>query len=111
MTAALVDFVQAAGTLLLVPAAVLVLRRRRLVRAFTIADAFAPDTALPASPARGRIDAWLMARLAAAGVFRQAGNAWWLDRDTWDRYRTSRRRRGLCVAAALLALVALLAGG
>ena len=87
---------------------VLVVTRRRFVRAFEQARAFVPDRAIP--PPAGPLSGWWQARLAAASVLSEARDGrLWLDRRAWQAYRDTRRRRALRVLAVLLVVVGTLA--
>jgi hypothetical protein len=99
-----VDVVRVLAPLLMIGTSVLLASRRRVVRTFDRANADAPERAVaPAS--RRPMDGWWLRRLERAGVLvPAAAGAYWLRRQVWADYRAARRRRGLAIAAALVAL-------
>ena len=101
----LVDLLRAVGPLLAVLAVVLLRARRRIVQPFQDAAAFTHAEAISLPESSGRMSAWWQARLSASGVLHAtANNRHWFDRDAWERYRASRRRRAL--TATFVAVVA-----
>jgi hypothetical protein len=82
---------------------VLLVTRRRFIRAFERAHAFVPDRAIP--PPVGPLAGWWHSRLTAAGVIREQRNGrLWLDRHGWQSYRSLRRRRALVDLALMLVI-------
>lgn len=86
-----------------IAALVLVMTRRRLLRALRAKDADAPDRAIPIEGSG--LSAWWLKRLTAEGVFRRTpAGLYWLDREAYRRYR---RVRIIRVAVILVAAAAL----
>jgi len=106
----MLEVIQALSPVLLLLALGLTGVRRRLVRQFTKASAFSEAAAIAPSRVRGLYEWWLK-RPARASVLRRApSDRWWLDRDAFSQYRSTRRRRALVVFAAVLAVVLIARG-
>lgn len=102
-----VDFMRVLAPIAMIGVSVVLASRRRVIRTFERAAADAPDRAT--SPGRLRpMDAWWLRRLERAGVLAATpGEAYWIRRQAWADYRAARRRRGIAIAGAVIALGAL----
>lgn len=103
----MVDAARVLAPILMIGVSVLLASRRWVVRTLERAGADAPERAV-APAARRPMDRWWLRRLERAGVLvPAAAGAYWLQRQAWADYRAARRRRGLAVASAIVALGAL----
>lgn len=104
----LVEVLQVVAPLIAILAALSRRAERRLVERLRGGSALTAATAIAFAPA-GRLERWRLGRLARAGAVRDAGpGTAYLDEDSYQVYRRTRRRRALVVLAAVLALVAAL---
>ena len=102
-----VDAARLLAPIAMIGVSVLLASRRRVVRTFERANADAPERAIAAGPPR-RMDGWWLRRLERAGVLAAApGGTYWIRWQAWADYGAARRRRGIALAAAVIALGAL----
>ena len=85
-------------------AAVILIRRRRLVRRFQAAGATSPDRAITLESIHER-HSWIFERMARQGVFLSAGpQLFYMDEPAALLYQQAARRRAIGMAAFFLIL-------
>lgn len=89
-------------------AAVIVIRRKRLVPAFREARANDPSRAVTLAQL-GQRRSWIFDHMAAPGVFIAGGNGrYFMDEQVGETFLAARRRRALIITAVLLLVFAVI---
>lgn len=89
-------------------AAVIIMRRKRLIRRFREAGATAPERAIPFGEV-GIRRSWIFDQMLSRGVFLEAGpDRYYVDERAAEAYLLAQRRWALMVVGVLLASLAVL---